>query len=139
MSMLSFERKYRVRGGTLVGGDLFDFWIGAFYVGFFGVTSIFFALLGTLLIIYGAAIGPTWALFAISIDPPDIARGLALGAPEGGRPVAADHHLRPGARSVSWALRQVEICRKLGIGFHVPIAYGARPSSPTPPSSSSAP
>ena len=26
MSMLSFEKKYRVRGGTLVGGDLFDFW-----------------------------------------------------------------------------------------------------------------
>ncbi|MEE4330713.1 MAG: photosynthetic reaction center subunit L, partial [Wenzhouxiangella sp.] len=28
MSMLSYERKYRVRGGTLIGGDLFDFWIG---------------------------------------------------------------------------------------------------------------
>ena len=38
MSMLSFEEKYRVRGGTLVGGDLFDFWVGPFYVGFFGVT-----------------------------------------------------------------------------------------------------
>jgi len=34
MAMLSFERKYRVRGGTLVGGDLFDFWVGPFYVGF---------------------------------------------------------------------------------------------------------
>ena len=45
MAMLSFERKYRVRGGTLVGGDLFDFWVGPFYVGFFGVTTIFFALL----------------------------------------------------------------------------------------------
>ena len=33
MAMLSFEKKYRVRGGTLLGGDLFDFWIGAFYVG----------------------------------------------------------------------------------------------------------
>ena len=38
MAMLSFERKYRVRGGTLLGGDLFDFWVGPFYVGFFGVT-----------------------------------------------------------------------------------------------------
>ena len=28
MAQLSFERKYRVRGGTLVGGDLFDFWVG---------------------------------------------------------------------------------------------------------------
>ena len=41
MAMLNFERKYRVRGGTLVGGDLFDFWVGPFYVGFFGVTTIF--------------------------------------------------------------------------------------------------
>ena len=44
MALLSFERKYRVRGGTLVGGDLFDFWVGPFYVGFFGVTTIFFSL-----------------------------------------------------------------------------------------------
>ena len=40
MAMLSFERKYRVRGGTLIGGDLFDFWVGPFYVGFFGVTTV---------------------------------------------------------------------------------------------------
>ena len=25
---------------------------------------------------------------------------------------------------VSWALREVEICRKLGIGYHVPVAFG---------------
>ena len=58
MAMLSFERKYRVRGGTLIGGDLFDFWMGPFYVGFFGVTTIFFSFLGTALIIYGAALDP---------------------------------------------------------------------------------
>jgi magnesium chelatase accessory protein len=28
MALLSFEKKYRVRGGTLIGGDLFDFWVG---------------------------------------------------------------------------------------------------------------
>ena len=38
-----------------VGGDLFDFWVGPFYVGFFGVTTAFFALLGTVLIFWGAA------------------------------------------------------------------------------------
>ena len=53
MSLLSFERKYRVRGGTLIGGDLFDFWVGPFYVGFFGVSTAFFALLGTALILVG--------------------------------------------------------------------------------------
>ncbi len=40
MALLNFEKKYRVRGGTLIGGDLFDFWVGPFYVGFFGVTTI---------------------------------------------------------------------------------------------------
>ena len=40
MAMLSFERKYRIRGGTLIGGDLFDFWVGPFYVGFFGMTTV---------------------------------------------------------------------------------------------------
>ena len=78
MSMLNFEPKYRVEGETLVGGRLFDFWVGPFYVGFFGVTAAFFAILGTLLIFYGAAIGPTWQPFKISIDPPDISRGLGF-------------------------------------------------------------
>ena len=60
MALLSFERKYRVRGGTLIGGDLFDFWVGPFYVGFFGVTTIFFAALGTILIFWGAAMQGTF-------------------------------------------------------------------------------
>ena len=77
MAMLDFEKKYRVRGGTLIGGDLFDFWIGPFYVGFFGVMGMFFTVLGTVLIIYGAAIGPTWNLWQISIAPPDLSYGLA--------------------------------------------------------------
>ncbi len=55
---------------------------------------------------------------------------------------AAGHQLRPGLRAaaegglwqviticaigafVSWALRQVEISRKLGMGYHVPFAFG---------------
>ena len=78
MAMLSFERKYRVRGGTLLGGDLFDFWVGPFYVGFFGVTTIFFSVLGTALIVYGAALGPTWNLWQINIAPPDLSWGLRL-------------------------------------------------------------
>ena len=78
MAMLSFERKYRVRGGTLIGGDLFDFWVGPFYVGFFGVTTIFFSFLGIALIVWGAAIGPTWNIWQITIAPPDLSYGLAL-------------------------------------------------------------
>ncbi len=124
MSMLNFERKYRVRGGTLVGGDLFDFWVGPFYVGFFGVTTILFSLLGTLLIIYGAAIGPTWALFKISIDPPPISYGLAFAPLREGGLWQIITICAVGA-FCSWALREAEICRKLGIGYHVPIAFGA--------------
>ncbi len=123
MAMLSFERKYRVRGGTLLGGDLFDFWVGPFYVGFFGVTTAFFALTGTLLLVWGASQGPTWNLWQISIAPPDIRYGLGM-APlmQGGLwqlvTVCATGSF------ISWALREVEICRKLGIGLHVPVAFG---------------
>jgi photosynthetic reaction center L subunit len=78
MSMLSYEKKYRVRGGTLVGGDLFDFWVGPFYVGFFGVTAIFFTLLGTALIVYGAALQGTGNIWLINIPPPDLKYGLGF-------------------------------------------------------------
>jgi photosynthetic reaction center L subunit len=128
MAMLSFERKYRVRGGTLVGGDLFDFWVGPFYVGVFGVTTIFFAVLGTLLILYGAAIGEglngqSWNLWQINIAPPDLSYGLGL-APlrEGG--LWQIITLCAIGAFVSWMLRQVEIARKLGMGLHVPFAFG---------------
>jgi photosynthetic reaction center L subunit len=123
MALLSFERKYRVRGGTLIGGDLFDFWMGPFYVGFFGVTTIFFAALGTALILYGAAIGPTWNPWLVSIAPPDIKYGLALAPLRDGGLWQIITICAVGAFS-SWALREVEICRKLGIGYHVPFAFG---------------
>ena len=108
MALLSFERKYRVRGGTLLGGDLFDFWVGPFYVGFFGVTTALFAGLGTALIFYAASLGPTWNPWLISIAPPDIKYGLSL-APlrEGGFwqiiTICAIGSF------VSWALREVEM------------------------------
>ncbi len=123
MAVLSYERKYRVRGGTLIGGDLFDFWIGPFYVGFFGITGIFFTVLGTALILYGAAIGPTWNPWLINIAPPDLKYGLAL-APlrEGG--LWQIITICAVGSFVSWAMREAEICRKLGMGYHVPIAFG---------------
>ena len=123
MAMLNFERKYRVRGGTLVGGDLFDFWVGPFYVGFFGVTTIFCSVLGTALILYAAAIGPTWNPALISINPPDIKYGLKLAPLAEGGFWQIITFCAIGA-FVSWALREVEICRKLGIGYHVPFAFG---------------
>ena len=122
MAMLSFERKYRVRGGTLIGGDLFDFWVGPFYVGFFGVTTILFATVGTAMIIYGAALGPTWNIWRISINPPPAIYGMALAPMKEGGIWQIVTFCAVGAFG-SWALREVEISRKLGIGYHVPVAF----------------
>ncbi len=122
MALLSFERKYRVRGGTLIGGDLFDFWVGPFYIGFFGVTAAFFSIMGTALIIYGASQGPTWNPWLISINPPDIEHGLRLAPLAEGGLWQIVTICAIGAFS-SWALREVEICRKLGMGYHVPVAF----------------
>jgi photosynthetic reaction center L subunit len=122
MAMLSFEKKYRVPGGTLVGGDLFDFWVGPFYVGFFGVTAAFFIILGTALIVYGASQGPTWNIWQINIAPPDISYGLALAPLMKGGLWQIITICATGS-FVSWALREVEISRKLGIGLHVPFAF----------------
>jgi len=115
MAMLSFEQKYRVRGGTLIGGDLFDFWVGPFYVGFFGVTTIFFSLLGIALILWGAALGPTWNVWQISIAPPDISNGLAFAPLKAGGLWQLITICALGA-FISWALRQAEIARKLAWG-----------------------
>ena len=123
MALLSFERKYRVRGGTLIGGDLFDFWVGPFYVGFFGVMTFFFAALGTILIFYGAAIGPTWNPWLISIDPPPLEYGLAAAPLNDGGLWQLITICALGA-FIGWMLREVEICKKLGMGYHVPFAFG---------------
>jgi photosynthetic reaction center L subunit len=122
MAMLSFEKKYRVRGGTLVGGDLFDFWVGPFYVGFFGITTVACVFLGVALIFYGIAIGGTWNVWRISIAPPDLSYGLRLAPIAAGGLWQLITVCALGA-FISWALRQVEICRKLGIGLHVPFAF----------------
>ena len=122
MAMLNFEYKYRVRGGTLVGGDLFDFWVGPFYVGFFGVTTIFFSVIGTALIVYGAAIGPTWNVWRISIAPPDLSYGLGFAPLREGGLWQWITFCAIGA-FVSWDLRMMEIARKLGMGLHAPIAF----------------
>jgi photosynthetic reaction center L subunit len=123
MALLNFEKKYRVRGGTLLGGDLFDCWVGPFYVGFFGVTTMFFTLLGTALILWGASQGPTWNIWQISIAPPDLKYGLRFAPMMEGGLWQIITICALGA-FVSWMLREVEIARKLGMGLHVPIAFG---------------
>ncbi len=108
MALLSFERKYRVRGGTLIGGDMFDFWVGPFYVGFFGVTAAFFSALGTALIFYGASLGDTWNPWLITINPPDVSWGLSLAPLREGGIWQLVTICATGA-FISWALREVEM------------------------------
>jgi len=122
MAVMTYEQKYRVRGGTLLGGDLFDFWVGPFFVGFFGVTAAFFSILGTALILWGASLGSTWNVWRINIPPPDISYGLALAPMKDGGLWQIITLCAVGA-FVSWALRQVEIARKLGMGLHIPFAF----------------
>ena len=79
--------------------------------------------LGTALIVYGAALGPTWNVWQINIAPPDLKYGLALAPLQEGGLWQIITVCAIGA-FVSWALREVEICRKLGMGYHVPFAFG---------------
>jgi photosynthetic reaction center L subunit len=123
MAMLNFEKKYRVRGGTLLGGDLFDFWVGPFYVGFFGITTLFFTLIGVAMIVFAASQGPTWNVWTISIAPPDLKYGLGI-APLGEGGFWQIITICATGAFLSWALRQAEISRKLGMSYHVPVAYG---------------
>jgi photosynthetic reaction center L subunit len=122
MAWLSFERRYRVRGGTIVGGDLFDFWVGPFYVGFFGVTTLFFTVIGVAMLLWGAVLGPTWNLWRINIAPPPIEYGLSFAPMKEGGIWQVVTICALGAFG-SWAMRQAEISRKLGMGYHIPIAY----------------
>ncbi len=122
MALLSFERKYRVRGGNADRRGSFRFLGRAVLYRFLRGTAAFFAILGTALIVYGASQGPTWNIWLISINPPDVSYGLAF-APlsEGG--LWQIITICAIGSFVSWALREVEICRKLGMGYHVPFAF----------------
>ena len=64
----------------------------------------------------------TWNLWQINIAPPDLKYGLALAPLKEGGLWQIITICAIGA-FVSWALREVEICRKLGIGYHVPFAF----------------
>lgn len=84
---------------------------------------MFFSALGTILIFYGTALEGVWNPFLISIDAPPIEYGLSFAPLNDGGLWQLITICAIGA-FVSWALRQVEICNKLGMGYHVPVAFG---------------
>ena len=82
----------------------------------------FFAVLGTHSSLGGFA-GPDLEPVADQYAPPDLSYGLALAPLLKGGLWQLITVCALGA-FVSWALRQAEIARKLGIGYHVPVAFG---------------
>jgi photosynthetic reaction center M subunit/photosynthetic reaction center L subunit len=134
ISFRQMENFYKRRGGTLMhalfGADLFDFWIGRFYVGTFGVLSLIGIVFGTIFYFYQAwIVEGAYNILQARIDPPPISAGLRLVTPS-----------EPGffwqlivfaatLAFLGWLLRQVDLSRKLGMSYEVPIAYGAVVSS----------
>lgn len=124
------EQSYKRSGGTLMqalfGADVFDFWIGRFYVGTFGILSLLGIILGVTFYFYQVwVVEGTFNLLQARIDPPPISAGLRLMTPS-----------EPGffwqlivfsatLAFIGWLLRQVDISRKLGMSYEIPIAYGA--------------
>ena len=64
----------------------------------------------------------TWNPWLISIDPPDVSYGLGFAPLAEGGLWQVITFCAIGAFG-SWILREVEISKKLGMGYHVPIAF----------------
>lgn len=124
------EKIYKKPGDTLLhaifGADPFDYWIGRFYVGTFGVLSLVGIFFGTIFYLYQAwVVEGTYNLLRARIDPPPISAGLRLVTP--GEPGFFWQMIVLFATIafLGWLLRQVDISRKLGMSYEIPIAYGA--------------
>jgi len=134
VSFEEMEKRYKKPGGTMMhaifGADPFDFWIGRFYLGTFGVISLFGIFFGVLFYFYQAwIVEGKYNILQARLDPPPISAGLSLMTPS-----------EPGffwqliivAATIAffgWLMRQIDIARKLGMSYEIPIAYGAVVSS----------
>jgi photosynthetic reaction center L subunit len=128
MATLDFESYYRKPGNTIyqwiVGGeDPFDFWVGRFYVGFFGFVAALAIAIGVIVLFVAVGQYGDWDLWRAIVPTPGREYGLGW-AP----------FLQGGAWQLvvimatvsffAWLLREVDICRKLEMGFHIPAMYG---------------
>jgi len=130
VTLLEMEAYYKKPGGTLMhalfGADPFDFWVGRFYVGTFGVLSLFGIFFGVLFYFYQVwVVEGTFNLLAARLDPPPVSAGLSLVSP--GQP-GFFWQLIVFMATIAffgWLMRQVDISRKLEMSYEVPIAFGA--------------
>lgn len=134
VSFSEMESLYKKPGGTLMhalfGADPLDFWIGRFYVGTFGILSLIGIFFGVTFYFYQVwVVEGTFNLLQARIDPPPVSAGLSLMTP--GEPGFFWQLIMVSATIafLGWLLRQVDISRKLGMSYEVPIAYGAVVSS----------
>jgi photosynthetic reaction center M subunit/photosynthetic reaction center L subunit len=134
IAFLDMEAEYRKPGGTLLyalfGADPFDFWVGRFYVGFFGVISLIGIFFGTIFYFYQAwVVEGAYNILQARLDPPPVSAGLRLVSP--GEPGFFWQLIVFFATIafVGWMMRQVDISRKLGMSYEIPLAFGAVVSS----------
>jgi len=130
VSFEEMESYYKKPGGTIMhalfGADPFDFWIGRFYLGTFGVLSLLGIFFGVIFYFYQVwVVEGTFNLLAARLDPPPISAGLGLVSP--GQPGFFWQLIVFAATLafLGWLLRQVDISRKLEMSYEIPIAYGA--------------
>lgn len=126
------EADFRKPGKTLIatvfGADPLDFWVGPFFVGFWGLVTMVGILVGTYFytdaVIFNGPYSYPQNFFAGKLEPPPPEIGLALQSP--GKP-GFDWQMTVFFATlafVGWMLREVDICRKLDMGYHVPISFG---------------
>jgi photosynthetic reaction center M subunit/photosynthetic reaction center L subunit len=128
------EDYYKRPGGTLIGAlfgaDPLDFWVGRFYVGFFGAVSVLGIIIGTLFYFYQVVvIEGTYNLLQARIDPPPVSLGLTIAPPGTSGFNWQVIVFFSTIAFVGWMMRQVDISRKLNMGYHIPVAFGAVVSS----------
>jgi photosynthetic reaction center M subunit len=130
VSFPEVEKAFKKRGGTIVqslfGADPFDFWLGRFYVGAFGVMSLIGIFFGVTLYLYQAwVVEGTYNILRARIDPPPISAGLRVLSPDEPGFFWQMIVLSATIAFIGWLLRQVDISRKLEMSYEIPIAYGA--------------
>ncbi len=126
------EADFRQPGNTLFyrifGVDFFDFWIGPFYVGFWGFIGSVGAVIGAALYLYGTVFLGPYSLaqnfFAGRISPPLPETGLGLVQASQPGFLWQMTVLFTTLTFFAWMMRQVDISMKLDMGYHIALSYG---------------
>ncbi len=126
------ERDYRKPGKTILSAliryDPFDFWVGPFYVGFWGIISVIGIIFGSYFYLSETVLNGPYSypqnFFAGRIDPPPAEIGLGFAGPGNPGFVWQMTVIFATIAFFGWMMRQADISRKLDMGYHVAISYG---------------